>query len=294
MNDSLYKILADISRVLETLQKNSRNAKRKKEIMDKTNLQNAIRGCIQNLEKCKISLVRNAYIQAGAVRDDMLKGADTVPQKQILWDSAMGYLIADEAISALRTVAGHDDLNRAYAVMENIIRRVNNDDEEEKVPGIGKIGLAGRIRKSVDEDDDGKGLEIGKSRKDGFGVKHVLTADLTSKERLQRHEAMVNSFFVELIRTGDLQRLIEEAREKAFSKSLDELYALQETSDVEEIDEPDTAETIAEPDIAEVDDEPDLAEIDDEPDLAEPVVKAKPKSASGMFSKPNLGGSRKG
>ena len=252
MNDNLNQILTDTRRTLERL-------RRRRIIADQTQLRVAVGECMQNLEKCKVSLARNAFQQSKDVRDAMRIGADTEQQKVILRSSAMGYLVADEALLALRTVAGQDDLNRAYDVLDSIIQRIGSTDS-----GIG---------------------ESGKVRKDGFGVRHTAAPDVTSQERLTRHKAMVDSFFAELIRTGELETLIAAAREKAYAKSLEELTASASESDAAEPEEPDVVE-VEEPDIVELD-EPDLAPVPE-------TEKEKPKTPGKMFSKPTLGKSRKG
>lgn len=278
MNDSLNKILSDTGKVLENLQKKSRHAKRKKEIDSKVELLNTIGECKMNLEKCKVSLMRNAYTQAAAVRECMSNGVDSTAQKQILWDSAIGYLVADEAISALGTISGYDDLNRAYSMMEKIIARIGSS-EENNVPDVKKIGLRGVIGLA---NADGKNIEITGAKRDGFGVRHEFTSEITSGERLNRHEAMVESFFSELIMTGDLKYLVDEARRAAYANSLEELYATQKTANDE-------------PEVAAIDEIDEAEEIElDEPDIA-PTVKNPPvKRSSRMFSIPTVDDTKKG
>lgn len=274
MNESLNKILRDTERVLEKLQKKSRHSKRKKEIDKKTKLLVTVGKCVQNLEKCKVNFKRNAYTQAAAVRDNMQKGADSVPQQRILWDSALGYLIADEAISALGTISGYDDLNSAYSMMENILERIGSDDND-RVPDVKKIGLGGVIEMALSDN-----MTATKTPKDGFGVRHDITADLTSRDRIVRHEAMVNSFFRELIKTGELEYLVDEARKTAFHDALDKLYD-SNTPKPEEIEEP------APVDI-------DIDTGDDEPDIVTPVSGVRPSASSRMFSLPELDDKKKG
>lgn len=275
MNESLNKILRDTERTLEKLKKDIKHSKRKKEIDKKTELLVTVGECVQNLEKCKVNFKRNAYTQAAAVRDNMQKGADSVPQQRILWDSALGYLIADEAISALGTISGYDDLNSAYSMMENILERIGSDDND-RVPDVKKIGLGGVIEMALSDN-----MTTTKTPKDGFGVRHDITADLTSRDRIIRHEAMVNSFFRELIKTGELEYLVDEARKTAFHDALNKLYD-SNTPKPEEIEEPAPAEI----DIDDGD--------DDEPDIVTPVSGVRPSASSRMFSLPELDDKKKG
>lgn len=248
MNDAVYKIMEDTRSALRSLQRGASRMSAARKEAAKVKLLNTVNGCVGELAKCQSMLERNIFLQAADVREGMEKGFDTAPPEQILWDSAIGYMLADEAIFALGGIAGYDDLNRAYASMEAIIKRITGEES----------GTRSNVRK-----------------KDGFGVKRDISADIVSQERLEKHEKMLNTFFDDLIRTGNFVDLLTEARKKEYENRMKKIEQVRAEP------EADTDE----PEIVDID-----APVTPEPQKTEeePDDSAKKTKKHGLFSKPEV------
>lgn len=146
-------------------------------------LQSTLAQCRGKLEICKKDFNRAVNVQSKNIGEGMRVGADTVIQEQILWDSAIGYMLVRDAIFALETISSYDAVSHAYEMLDAAMKQVS-----------------------------GKKNNFPKSMKIGSTKERNAYGYLTSSASLREKEELLSGFFEELKVTGDIEKHLAAAR----------------------------------------------------------------------------------
>ena len=198
-----------ISEVQASLQDIKRKSKFKKARLareEAVELAATLAKCRGKLEICKKDLSRAINTQSRNITAGIEVGADTLIQEQILWDSAIGYMLVKDAIYALETVSSYDAVSHAYEMLEAAMKQVTG--KKSNFPHM-KVGST--------------------KERNAYGY-------ITSSAALKNKEALLESFFEDLKRYGGIEARLAEARIPG-AKQAELRHACTEDSDVSEIDE---------------------------------------------------------
>lgn len=145
--------------------------------------------CAGDLGVCKSSYERAVRRQSQEIREGMQKGYPVAVQKTLLMDAAIGYMLVEDALFVLQSVATYDSITDAYALLDMAAKTITG--EKVKQPKKSK-------RPSREE-----------------------YAFLNSFETVQAKKKIVSSkgFMDMLISTGDIHKCIAAAREQNIEES---------------------------------------------------------------------------
>ncbi len=143
--------------------------------------------CKGKLEVCKEEFNSVIKKQSKAILDGRTKGMDTNVQKNMLWDAAIGYLLVKDAIFAIDSVTSNDGLAHAYDLLDVATCQMKGKKPKGSIiPGvISKMG-----------------------ERDSYGF---LSAETTLHDK----EKYLESFFEELICSGDIEFCINKTKPSA-------------------------------------------------------------------------------
>ena len=74
--------------------------------------------CSGKLTACKNDLSRAIRQQSSYITEGAKQGCDTTLQEQNLKDSAIGYMLLNDAIYALRSINNSNDIEYAYRILD--------------------------------------------------------------------------------------------------------------------------------------------------------------------------------
>lgn len=149
-------------------------------------LQTTLAQCRGKLEICKKDLNRSINTQSRNINEGLKIGADTIIQEQIMWDAAIGYMLVRDAIYALDTINSYDSVSHAYEMLDAAMKQIAG--KKSGFPGNMKIGST--------------------KERNAYGY---ITSATARKEK----EELLDSFFENLKREGDIEKHLAEARTPA-------------------------------------------------------------------------------
>ena len=183
---SLRDSIAQAQRYLEDMMKKHRYKKADKardlaveERMDYMN-------CAGKLNQCLTEFKITIKGQVFHIREGELFGRDTVLQEDELWDAAMGYMLVKDAQYALKSLYNVNSVSYAYDLLHGVIDYMNG--------GKLKMPLINGVRRSKE--------------RNAYGY-------LTSDKAISDKEALLETFFEELKRTGDIEACLAKAIQPA-------------------------------------------------------------------------------
>ncbi len=178
--------LEDVKSYLGELKRKYRFKKARMTREDAVELQTTLAKCRGKLEICKKDLNRSINNQSRNICEGLELGTDTIIQEQILWDAAIGYMLVRDAIFALETITSYDAVSHAYEMLDTAMKQV-----------------AGR------KNGFPKSMKIGSTKeRNAYGY-------ITSSTALKDKEALLDSFFESLKRSGDIEQHLADARTPA-------------------------------------------------------------------------------
>ena len=170
-------IINDVKDSLKEMRRKSIFKKKNIARDEQVQLQTNLARCRGKLEMSIRDFERAIKVQSKSVREGIRDGRDTVLQEQMLWDAAIGYMLVDDAIYALKTISTYDGIDKAYDLLETASKQMS-----------------------------GKGSKLRNIK--GHGEYSYVT----SGDSLKDKEAQLSSFFEELKETGDIKACLENMR----------------------------------------------------------------------------------
>ena len=167
---------------LEEIKRDKRFKKANLQRKEAVDLQVSLANCRGQLEICMKDFNRTIKTQSRNVREGDATGMDTLLQAQMLWDSAIGYMLVRDAIFSLKSINTSSSVSHAYEMLDEAVRILTGKNSS----------FFSRF-----------GSEQERNR---FGF-------ITSTAALREKEDMLDTFFEELKMTGDIERCIENARD---------------------------------------------------------------------------------
>lgn len=173
--DTIKDSLEKVQTMVKDMQKKSRYKKANKATNAATELQYDLMKCRGQMEICAKDFRRAIRNQSESVQEGIREHRDTLVQEQSLWDAAMGYMLVKDAIYALKTVNSYDSVAHAYEILDAAMKQIS-----------------------------GNRTDLSKFFKIGAGKKRNEYGFVTSKAAVKEKEELLNSFFEELKKTGDI------------------------------------------------------------------------------------------
>lgn len=178
--------LEDAKKALENLKRKRRFKKANDARAEAAELQYSLAACRGKLEICQKDFNRTIRAEARHIQEGASVGADTTIQEQTLWDAAIGYMMVKDAIFSLRTISTFDSVTHAYDMLGTAIDLMS--ERERAKPKLPKL--------------------ISKRERNVYGY-------ITSNAALQQKQELLDSFFEELKRSGDIEACLMMARDPA-------------------------------------------------------------------------------
>lgn len=175
-----------IGNVKKTLKKILRNRKYKKELDEhnrNVDMLQSLMKCSGELNQCKSSYLAAIRQQQRNIRSGMEEGFDTQPQKNLLKEAALGYLVVEDAMFSLKSMGSYNQMVRAYALLDAITKDVT-----------GKKGRLSKRRQFEDDNGDD------------------LISQFNSAEVVSQLEMKLNNYLDELLVTRDIEGCMKKIR----------------------------------------------------------------------------------
>jgi hypothetical protein len=196
--------LEEVKVYLQTLKKKYRFRKARLARADAVELQTELAKCRGKLAICKNDFNRTIKTQSRNINEGTRVGADTIIQEQILWDAAIGYMLVQDAIFALKTINSYDSVSHAYDMLDTAMKQIAGKKSASR---IAKPGTA--------------------KERNAYGY-------ITSSTALQEKEELLNGFFERLKLTGNIDECLEAVRNpSARQADLRHAYTTGNTSELE-------------------------------------------------------------
>lgn len=180
--EKISEMLKEAKASVKQMQKNHKFKKANKERDAKSELQYNLGLCRGKLENCKNQFKRTIRTQSQNIAEGRRQGIDTLIEEQILWDAAIGYLLVRDAIYSLNSVTSYDSVAHAYDLLDAATKQISG-----KTGGISKLLKRGN----------------GKTRNE-YGY---VTSDAAVKQKVE----YLDTFFDELVQTGDIEACMQNA-----------------------------------------------------------------------------------
>ena len=174
----IAELLNETKKMLNELARKKKFEKANQVRAEKTQMTMDIAKCAGNLNVCKVAFRNAIKEQYRNIAVGRANGYDTLPQEQIMWDAAVGYLLVEDAAYALTSLGSYDSMTRAYELLDAANDQITNKK---------------RLFKN---------FRMDKKERGAFGQ--------VGSEALKRQkEEIVDSFFEELKQTGDIEKCVE-------------------------------------------------------------------------------------
>lgn len=181
--------MAIVDRINEV--KDSLNKMKRKNAFKKANekredaveFQAALSKCRGQLEICINEFRIAIRTQARNIQEGVRTHSDTAIQEQLLWDAAIGYMLVNDAIYALKTVTTANSISYGYEILDIAVAQMNG--KKKKMPTYGLTGSSKKFRNR-------------------YGY---ITSDAVKNEKIE----LLESFFETLKVTGDIETCLAKA-----------------------------------------------------------------------------------
>ena len=180
---SITDMIDDAKKTLDGLIRKHKFRKANLQRQEKAELTAEISRCNGKLAECKASYKSAIKEQYVNIAEGTAKGYDTIPQEQILWDAALGYMLVEDAMFALRSIGSYDSMVRAYSMLDATTKTITGK----------KGGLFGKLKPG------------GNKERDVFGY-------INSEEVRKEKEEILSGFFEQLKLTGDIDACLKNAK----------------------------------------------------------------------------------
>lgn len=195
--------LEDAKNALNELSRKHKFKKANASRAEAAELQASLAKCRGTLEVCKKDFSRTIRTQKNSIAEGAAIGADTTIQEQMLWDAAIGYMLVKDAIYALKTISTFDSVSHAYEMLGTAVDLMSERQRIlSKLPKLPKLG--------------------GNRERNVYGY-------ITSNTALRQKQELLDGFFEELKKTGDIEACLETAVHPAEARASRNLGSLGET-----------------------------------------------------------------
>ena len=140
--------------------------------------------CSGKLTACKNDLSRAIRQQSSYITEGAKQGCDTTLQEQNLKDSAIGYMLLNDAIYALRSINNSNDIEYAYRILDVAARCASG----KSIKTSGMLKKLGKLKNCSDKDFE---------------------------EAYNKKEELYNGIAGQLKETGDIEACLKNARPAA-------------------------------------------------------------------------------
>ena len=182
ISDTLDDVKASVKELMRKHKFKSDNKDRQKA----AELQSALAKCRGQLELCRKDFARSIRAQSKNIAEGQRTGMETMIHEQMMWDAAIGYMLVNDAIFALKSISTYDSIAHAYEMLEAATKQMSG-----KKSGLSSI------------------VHIGSTKeRNSYGY-------ITSSAAVKEKEELLNSFFEQLKATGDIEACLEAARNPA-------------------------------------------------------------------------------
>ena len=196
---AISDMIRDAKNSLEEIKRKYRFKKARMLQEDKVELQVTLSNCRGKLEICKNDFNRAINTQSRNINEGRKIGADTIIQEQIMWDAAIGYMLVRDAIFALETISSYDAVSHAYEMLDAAMKQIAG--KKSNFPG---------------------GMKVGSTKeRNAYGY-------ITSGTARKTKEDLLESFFENLKREGNIEKHLAEARTPAARQAENRFAYMQE------------------------------------------------------------------
>ena len=183
---SITDTLDDVKASVKELMRKHRFKKANMERKEAAELQNALGKCRGQLELCRKDFARSIRTQSKNIAEGQRTGMETIIHEQMMWDAAIGYMLVNDAIFALKSISTYDSIAHAYEMLEAATKQMSG-----KKSGLGSV------------------VHIGSTKgRNSYGY-------ITSTAAVKEKEDLLNSFFEQLKVTGDIEACLAATRNPA-------------------------------------------------------------------------------
>ena len=198
---SIINKIEDAKKALEELKRKRKFKKANDARAEAAELQMQLATCRGKLEICKSDFNRTIRHEAKSIAEGTEIGADTVIQEQTMWDAAIGYMIVKDAIYSLKTISTFDSVTYAYDMLGTAVDLMS--ERKRIMPKLPNVA--------------------GKRGRNVYGY-------ITSSAALRQKQEILDSFFEELKRSGDIEQCL------ALAKNPVDVAAARKSGDLSEHD----------------------------------------------------------
>lgn len=186
---AIADMINEVKKSLEATMHDRRFKKANMKREEKAALVAEVAKCSGKLAMCRNNFRTTIKKQSMYIAEGVKNGFDTIPQEQILWDAAVGYMLVTDAMFALKSLSSYDSVTQAYEMLDAAAKRASGQN-----PGLAK----------------GRGSE--KKGRPEYG--YIGSADAAASK-----EELLNGFFAQLKQTGDIEACLESAKHPAVVES---------------------------------------------------------------------------
>lgn len=136
----MYEKLDDVRRQLDEVKRNRRYRKAMTKREKNAELQLAIGQCRGKLQVCQNDMSNIVRKQSISIRQGESSGQDVTIQEDMLWDAALGYLLLEDALFALKSIASSDSIAHAYEMLDAAMKQISGRGLKIKIPRTMKPG----------------------------------------------------------------------------------------------------------------------------------------------------------
>lgn len=203
MCETFNKIKRKLKKQLKKWKQEVRSAKVEDRVERDIERREALMSCAGDLEASLTELKRMVKTQSDNINQGEQNGNNTLVQRQILWDAAIGYMLVRDAIYALHTVPSMDSVSHAYELLDAATNQIFRR---------GKLGV--RLKKWQ--------CKIAK------GTYEYVA----SFEAMEEKNEQLESFFERLIVEGDIEQcLLDLAKAAAVEQPTQHTQPTQPTTE---------------------------------------------------------------
>lgn len=183
---SISDTLDDVKTSVKEIMRKRRFKKANMERQEAAELQSSLAKCRGKLEVCRKDFARSIKTQSRNIAEGQQMGMETIIHEQMMWDAAIGYMLVNDAIFALKSISTYDSIAHAYEMLEAATKQISG--KKSGLSGVAHIGST--------------------KERNSYGY-------LTSSAAVKEKEELLDSFFERLKVTGDIETCLAMAKNPA-------------------------------------------------------------------------------
>ena len=183
---SITDTLDDVKASVKEIMRKRKFKKANMERQEAAELQSSLAKCRGKLELCRKDFARSIRNQSKNIAEGQRTGMETVIHEQMMWDAAIGYMLVNDAIFALKSISTYDSITHAYEMLDAATKQMSG-----KKKGLGGLTHIGSAKE-----------------RNAYGY-------ITSAAAVKEKEELLDSFFERLKVTGDIEACLAAAKDPA-------------------------------------------------------------------------------